>query len=239
MAGELPLISGHRLPRAALAVLVLIAVFVGLLVGCLLVILVRGRPGEPVDDGFSAARAGLSTQDLPSGWTVVPPEQFPFSQDSPVVELLAAESTTNGAFITFHDTSGLRGAASLVALSEDGWPPLVPEMDAERLRDLVPLITEQERLARLTLGPADAPLHFAVTDLPREGSVRARSVLLAPSGGFVFSDSIVFSEGPVLAVVTVQVLEDDEPFGTVEDLAETVHRRILGELSRLPSTSGG
>jgi hypothetical protein len=239
MAGELPLISGHRLPRAALAVLVLVAVFAGLLVGCVLVILLRGRLGGPADDGFSAARAGLSTRDLPSGWTVVPPEEFPFSPHSPVVELLATESTTNGAFITFHDTSGLRGATSLVALSEDGWPSLVPEMDTERLHELVPLIAEQERLARLALGPADAPVHFAATDIPREGSVRARSVLLAPSGGFVFSDSIVFSEGPVLAVVTVQVLEDDEPFSTVEDLAETVHERILSELSRLPSASGG
>lgn len=239
MADYLWLTPGRHLPRAALAVVALLVVVSALLAGSMVVILLRGGSGGYADDGFSAARAGLSTQDLPPGWTVVPPEEFPFSAHSPVIALLAEEATINGAFITFRDPSGLQGAASLVALNEDSGLLPISEINTERLDELVPLIAEQERLARLALGPADAPVHFAATDIPREGSVRARSVLLTPSGGFLFSDSVVFSEGPVLAVVTVQFLEDEGPFTTVEELAATVHERILAELSRPGSASGG
>jgi hypothetical protein len=188
----------------------------------------------PSDEGFSAPRALLSDQDVPSEWTAVSPDEFPFSLPSPLLDLLFADSTVSGAFSVFRDSSGLRGASSLVVLNEDRAPFLADGVNVDRLKELAPLLIEQERLVRLTVGGAGAPIHLALTDVPREGSLRTRSVLEGPSGESIFSDSILFSEGPVLATVTVQFLENEGPFMPVEDLAVTVYQRVLEELARLP-----
>lgn len=190
--------------------------------------------GASSDEGFSAPRALLSAQDVPSGWAAVSPDEFPFSLPSPLLDLLFAESTVSGAFSVFRDSSGLRGAATLVVLNEAHPVFLTDKVNTDRLKEVAPLIAEQERLARLTAGGAGVPIHFALTDLPREGSLRSRSVLEGPSGELMFSDSILFSEGPVLATVTVQFLEKEGPFRPVEDLAVMVHQRVLEELARLP-----
>lgn len=205
-----------------------------LLTMAVLVALAGACSAAPSDEGFSAPRALLSDQDVPSGWAAVSPDEFPFSLPSPLLDLLFAESTVSGAFSVFRDSSGLRGAATLVVLNEAHQAFLTDRVNVDRLKEVAPLIAEQERLARLTAGGAGVPIHFALTDLPREGSLRSRSVLEGPSGELVFSDSILFSEGPVLATVTVQFLEKEGPFRPVEDLAVTVHQRVLEQLARLP-----
>jgi hypothetical protein len=44
--------------------------------------------------------------------------------------------------------------------------------------------------------------------------------------GYLFSESMIFLAGPVLAVVTVWYPEDDEPVRRVEELAGEVERRL-------------
>ncbi len=53
------------------------------------------------------------------------------------------------------------------------------------------------------------------------GSLRSRLVRLLDEG-LLFSDSVIFSSGPVLAVVTVWYPEKDDPLRDVDDLADEV-----------------
>lgn len=208
--------------RAVLALLVAGA----LLAGC--------RSGSP-EEGFSAPRALLTGEDVPVGWVPVQADEFPFSLPSPLIDLLMADSTVEGAFSAFRDESGLRGAASLVVLRDASGPFWPSEPSAQALHPLAELVAEQERLVRLTAGPAGAPVNFALTDVPHEGSLRGRTVLQGPSGGYLFSDSLLFSQGSALVLVTVHYPEEEGPFSPVEILAATVYERVLGELARLPS----
>lgn len=221
MADRFSSTNGLRLARAAVIAVSVVA-------------LAAACSTAPSDEGFSAPRALLSDQDVPSGWAAVSPDEFPFSLPSPLLDLLFADSTVSGAFSVFRDPSGLRGAATLVVLNEAHEDFLTDEVNTEQLKEMAPLIAEQERLVRLTAGGAGVPVHITLTDVPREGSLRSRSVLEDSSGELLFSDSILFSEGPVLATVTVQFLEKEGPFRPVEDLAVTVHERVLEELARLP-----
>jgi len=58
-----------------------------------------------------------------------------------------------------------------------------------------------------------------------EGSLRSRLVRLLDDG-YLYSDSITFSVGSVLAVVTVWYPEQDGPFREVEELVDVVNERL-------------
>jgi hypothetical protein len=86
-----------------------------------------------------------------------------------------------------------------------------------------------ERLARQRLGGALPELFFAGTDVPVPGGLRGRS-LAPPYGEGVQSESILFTTGPVMALVVVEHPRDQEPFRPVEELAQVVYSRIQEQL---------
>jgi hypothetical protein len=88
---------------------------------------------------------------------------------------------------------------------------------------------ELERLARQRLDGTLPNIFFAATDVPAPGALRGRS-LTPPTGEGVQSDFVLFTKGPVLALVVVEHPDAEEPFRPLHELAQLVYGRIQEQL---------
>jgi hypothetical protein len=230
--------SGRVLPafRSALSsellrgrrglLLALFVVELGLLVGLLGVLAARagGEDGE-----FAAMDTLLAEGDLPSGWVPIEAAAYPYMTNSPLVRLLMEEETVAGAFSAYRDPEDSAGVATYVVFRPDAPLALQAEGDQRTLETMTPLVAEMERLARQRLGGALPELFFASSDVPVPGALRGRS-LAPPYGEGVQSESILFTTGPVMALVVVEHPRGQEPFRSVEELAQVVYSRIQRQL---------
>jgi hypothetical protein len=206
--------------------LALVVVELGLLVGLLGVLAARagGEDGE-----FAAIDTLLAEGDLPAGWLPIQAAAYPYMTDSPLVGLLMEEETVAGAFSAYRDPEDSVAVATYVIFRPDAPLALQAEGDQRTLQTFTPLVAEMERLARQRLGGALPELFFAGTDVPVPGALRGRS-LAPPYGEGVQSESILFTTGPVMALVVVEHPRDQEPFRPVEELAQVVYSRIQEQL---------
>lgn len=181
-------------------------------------------------DEFVARRALLAEPDLPSGWVPVAAESYPFMKDSPLIRLLQEEETVAGAFSAYRDPTDSSSIATYLVFRPDQPLTLAEQPREADLTRFALLVTDMERLARQRLHGAVPEVSFAVTDVPVPGALRGRS--LAPvAQDAVQSDFILFTTGPVLALVVVEHPRGQESFRPVEELAHIVHSRILDELT--------
>lgn len=181
------------------------------------------------DDDFIALDTLLGERDLPEGWAPVTATAYPYMTNSPLLTLLMEEETVAGAFSAYHDPQDSSAVATYVVFRPH--EPLLLETDPNSgsVKKMMPLVIELERLARKRLGGPLPNVFFAATDVPTPGALRGRS-LSPPRGEGIQSDSILFSTGPVLALVMIEHPTGEEPFRPVQELAQLVYGRIQQEL---------
>lgn len=181
-------------------------------------------------DEFLARRTLLAEPDLPAGWVPVPADTYPFMEDSPVVRLLLEDETVAGAFAAYRDATDSSAVATYVVYRPNEPLTLTGDPTGDDLTSFSLLVTDMERLARQRLSNALPEVSFAVTDVPVPGALRGRS-LAPPTGAGVQSDFILFTAGPALVLIVEEHPRGEEPFQPIEELARTVHSRLLEELS--------
>ena len=184
--------------------------------------------------GDSAAldTAALSAHDVPSDWQ---PAEFEDVGDATLwdtmPDLLTMSSEARLLFDAFESESGLHGAATI--LIEAAEAAAIPETggDDQLLTPLTRLLERQDAMLIANVRGIDPSTYFTASNLPLPGSLRSRLVRLVDER-YLYSDSSMFTVGPVLAIVTVWYLEEDGPFREVEDLAADIEERLdeyLGE----------
>ncbi len=181
------------------------------------------------DEEFVARETLLFEDDLPPGWVPVEAAAYPYMTNSPLIRLLLEEETVAGAFSAYRDPANTSAVATYVVFRPEAPLALQTGEDGRTLGEVAPLVIEMERLARQRLDGGIPEVFFAATDVPIAGALRGRS-LAPPEGEGIQSESILFSTGPVLALVMVEHPRGEEPFRPVEELAQIVHRRIQEQL---------
>jgi hypothetical protein len=176
--------------------------------------------------------AAITSRDVPADWGLADFGDAEAQRLWAVLpELLASDSETRLFVRALQGENGLHGTATI--LIETGDPAALPKStDGERaLGPLSRLLAEQDAFLNPDIRGGDPGAYFAVSDVPLPGSLHSRLVRLLDDG-YLFSDSTIFSVGPVLAVVTVWYPEQDGPFRQVDELASDVADRLqvyLGE----------
>ncbi len=201
------------------ALLTLAALLALLAVGC------RGG-GEDA----SLVDVALSSGDVPSDWV-----SADFGQEGGrdlweiLPELLTADAEAHLFIRAFQEEDGRHGVATILIETEEAAAlPQIGE-DEQLLGPLARLLEQQDVLLSPIVLGGDPGTYFAAINAPVPGSLRSRLVRLLDEG-FLFSDSVIFVAGPVLAVVTVWYPEKDDPLRDVDDLAGEVERRLQAYL---------
>ena len=175
--------------------------------------------------GAAGLEGVLTASDVPSGWA---PADFDEAQGRALWDalpaLLASNAEARLLLQAFEDESGTSGAAVIFVEADETAAIPATTGDQRVTAPLARLLTEQEALLGPDVRGGDPGAYFTANDVP-PGSLRSRLVRLLDDD-YLYSDSIVFSSGPVLAVVTVWYPEDDGPFRDVEELAADVESRL-------------
>ena len=192
----------------------------------LLVLLALLAAGCGAGDAVEFRDVALSSRDVPPDWVAADVGEAEARVLWDVLpEVLTSNAEARLLVRALQADGGRHGVATILIQTEE--PDALPRLAQgdEALARLARLLERQDAL----LGPAvlggDPGTYFASSDIPLPGSVRSRLVRLLDEG-YLFSDSMIFSAGPVLAVVTVWYPEDDEPVRRVEELAGEVERRL-------------
>lgn len=173
----------------------------------------------------------ISSRDVPADWI---PADFREAEGrglwDTLPELLTANSDARLLLRAFETESGLHGAATILIQTEE--PAALPQSTQSdgALTPLTRLLARQDALLGPRVRGGDPGTYFAASDLPVPGSLRSRLVRLLDDG-YLYSDSLIFSVDPVLAVVTVWYPEQDGPFREVEEIAGDVEQRLRSYLN--------
>lgn len=199
-----------------------------LTLAALLALLVVGCRGGGTD--ASLVDVALSSGDVPADWV-----SADFGQEEGrdlwkiLPELLTVDSEAHLFIRAFQEEDGRHGVATILIETEEAAAlPQIGE-DEQSLGPLARLLAQQDVLLSLTVLGGDPGTYFAATNAPVPGSLRSRLVRLLDEG-LLFSDSVIFVAGPVLAVVTVWYPEKEDPLRDVDDLADEVERRLQAYL---------
>ena len=199
-----------------------------LTLAALLALLVVGCRGCGTD--ASLVDVALSSGDVPADWV-----SADFGQEEGrdlwkiLPELLTVDSEAHLFIRAFQEEDGRHGVATILIETEEAAAlPQIGE-DEQSLGPLARLLAQQDVLLSLTVLGGDPGTYFAATNAPVPGSLRSRLVRLLDEG-LLFSDSVIFVAGPVLAVVTVWYPEKDDSLRDVDDLADEVERRLQAYL---------
>ena len=174
----------------------------------------------------------LSSRDLPADWVPADFDEVEGRKLFNVLpELLSSNTDARLLLRALEDDEGLRGVATILIQADD--VAALPESTESDhvLEPLARLLSQQDALLAPEVLGGDPGAYFAASDLPLPGSLRSRLVRLLDEG-YLFSDSAIFTVGPVIAVVTVWYPEQDGPVRELDDLAGEVARRLqayLGE----------
>ena len=199
------------------------------ILGALLAMLLLGCRGGGVDE---LADAALSARDVPDKWVLADVGEAE-GRDlwDALPDLLTSNAEARLFWRVLQDQAGLEGAATILIEAEE--PAALPQtVDSDQvLTPLARLLEVQDGLLLPQVRAGDPGAYFAASDLPQPGSVRSRLVRLE-GDAYLYSDSAIFTMGPVLAVVTVWYAQEDGPFRPVDELAGEVAQRLrayLGE----------
>ena len=176
--------------------------------------------------------AAITARDVPADWNLADFGEAEAQRLWAVLpELLVSDAEASLFVRALEGERGLHGTATILIETEN--PATLPKStDGERaLGPLSRLLAEQDAFLNPDIRAGDPGTYFAMSDVPRPGSLHSRLVRLLDDG-YLFSDSTIFSVGPVLAVVTVWYPEQEGPFRHVDELASDVADRLqvyLGE----------
>ncbi len=192
-------------------------------IGALLALVVVGCGGGSSLDLEDVA---LSSRDVPSDWVPADLSEEGLSALWDLLpDLLASNADARLVVTGLQDESGLHGVATIL-IQTDKVAAIPQEIrDEGKLAVLSRLLAEQDALLGPPVLAGDPGAYFSGSDVPIPGSVRSRLVRLVDSG-YLFSDSVIFAEGPVLVVVTVWYPEEDDPLQEVNVLAGEVEQRL-------------
>jgi hypothetical protein len=126
----------------------------------------------------------------------------------------------------YEDETGEAGAAVIVIETEAAGA-LPQEIAGQRVvGPITQLLLQQEALLGPEVIAGDPGTYFALSDDPLPGALRSRLSRLLDEDDRLFSDSLSFSSGRLLVLVTVWYPERQGPFRDVEDLAADVAERL-------------
>ena len=139
--------------------------------------------------------------------------------------LLAENADARLILDVFAAESGLHGAATLLIETDNA--AAIPEAAKNDtiLGPLSVLLNSEDALLLPHPRGGDPKAYFAVSETPLPGSIRSRLIRLMDYD-LVHSDSLTFSVGNVLAVVTVWYPEEDGPIQDLNEIAASVETRL-------------
>ena len=176
--------------------------------------------------------AAISSRDVPEGWL---PADLDDAKGQALWDALPALLTedVDARLIlhAFEAESGLHGAATLLIETDDA-AAIPAAAENEDVLGPLSLLLESE-VALLLPNPrgGDPKAYFAVSETPLPGSIRSRLIRLMDEE-LVHSDSLTFSVGNVLAVVTVWYPEKEGPIEDVNEIAARVETRLQSLATR-------
>ena len=170
--------------------------------------------------------AGLGQGDVPDAWVAADiddTEGQPLWDTLP--DLLTVSSDAHLLLRAFQSDSGLHGAATMFIETDDAGA-LPPGYESEQvLEPLTRLLVRQDALLIPDPRGGDPGTYLTPTDKPLPGSLRSLLVRIVDDRT-LYSESLTFVVGHVLAVVTVWYPKGEQPFADVDDLASSVEGRL-------------
>ena len=178
------------------------------------------------------ADAALSSRDVPEGWQ---PADLDDAKGQALWDalprLLKEDVDARLILHAFEAESGLHGAATLLIETGDAASIPAAAQNDEILGPLSLLLVREDALLLPNPRGGDPKAYFAVSETPLPGSIRSRLIRLMDEE-LVHSDSLTFSVGNVLAVVTVWYPEKEGPFEDVSAIAANVEARLQSLVTR-------
>ena len=176
--------------------------------------------------------AAISSRDVPESWR---PADLDDTKGQALWDALPGLLTKNAdarlILHAFEAESGLHGAATLLIETDDAAAiPAAADNDAA-LGPLARLLESEVALLLPNPRGGDPNAYFAVSETPVPGSIRSRLIRLMDDD-LVHSDSLTFSVGNVLAVVTVWYPEKDGPIEDINEIAASVETRLQALATR-------
>lgn len=172
------------------------------------------------------SEVALSEDDLPDDWSLSDFDQVEGRVLWDLLpELLTSNSDAELFARAYQDEAGVHGAATILIATDD--PAALPDPAGGQrvLGPLAQLLVAGEALWGPPVTAGDPGTYFASSEVPIPGSLHSRLVRLLAEGS-LYSDSLVFSSGPVLAVVTVWYPEKEGPLQDIDELARRVEERL-------------
>lgn len=190
---------------------------------CILIVSAASACGGAAADLEDAA---ISLRDVPEGWL---PADLDDAKGQALWDALPALLTedVDARLIlhAFEAESGLHGAATLLIETDNAASiPEAAEND-DVLGPLSQLLESEDALLLPNPRGGDPKAYFAVSETPLPGSIRSRLIRLMDDE-LVHSDSLTFSVGNVLAVVTVWYPEKEGPIEELNEIANRVETRL-------------
>ncbi len=195
----------------------------------LLAVLVVGCRGGGIAELEDVA---ITARDVPADWVAADFDQSEARRLWDVLPDLLTENSEARLFLhAVEEEEGQHGVATILIETEEQ-AALPRPTDGDRL--LVPLtrlLVRQDALLGPEVLGGDPGTYFGASDIPLPGSFRSRLVRVLDDG-YLYSDSAIFTVGPVLAVVTVWYPKQDGPSHEVDDLASEVAGRLEAYLGQ-------
>ena len=172
--------------------------------------------------------AAISSNDVPAEWL---PSDLDDAKGQELWDtlpkVLKTDSDARVIIHAFEAESGLHGAATMFIETDDA--TAIPETSGENetLGPLSLLLVSEDALLLPDPRGGDPNTYFAVSDVPVPGTIRSRLIRLVDDD-LIHSDSLTFSVGNVLAVVTVWYPEEEGPAEDLNEIASSVEARLVG-----------
>lgn len=208
--------------------LIMIRTTLAILSGILVVLILSacGSAAANLED------ASISSRDVPEEWV---PADLDETKGQALWDalpgLLAENADARLLLHAFEAESGLHGAATLLIQTDNAAAIPAAATDDASLGPLGRLLESEVALLLPNPRGGDPNTYFAVSETPVPGAIRSRLIRLMDDD-LVHSDSLTFSVGNVLAVVTVWYPEKEGPFEDVTEIAANVETRLQALASR-------
>lgn len=190
---------------------------------CVLIVSALSACGGAAADLEDAA---ISSRDVPEGWLPADLDDVKGQALWNALPALLTEDVDARLILhAFEAESGLHGAATLLIETDNA--AAIPEAaeNDDVLGPLSQLLESEDALLLPNPRGGDPKAYFAVSDTPLPGSIRSRLIRLMDDE-LVHSDSLTFSVGNVLAVVTVWYPEKEGPIEELNEIANRVETRL-------------
>ncbi len=176
--------------------------------------------------------AAITSRDVPEGWLPVDLDDTKGQALWDALPALLTEDVDARLILhAFEAESGLHGAATLLIETDAATAIPAAAQDEDVLGPLGMLLEREDAMLLPNPRGGDPNAYFAVSETPLPGSIRSRLIRLMDEE-LVHSDSLTFSVGNVLAVVTVWYPEKEGPIEDLNEMAASVETRLRSLVTR-------